>query len=294
MPQVDLETLVSACAGVSADRKIACETLADNHTDEPDRREPNPDSPPASFWLSGDAEYDWWDRNAVYERNESTKGNSISMTLNPNSNSNSQRFSKNLKTKATIIGLPKPQKTSFTDAKCRRNHRPGNARLFPKRSGSVGGKSETAVIEPSSPKVSCIGRVRSKRDRNRRLRTRQKSISSSVTSTVVSSAAVTRQKSSRSQRKKTSFFESVRAIFRSGRKGKPVQKTDLPPRDSSTKKKRSNSRKARGGSTASRNDVSFEESFSSEAPGLGSVNRFASGRRSESWVVGNSEIHVSQ
>ncbi|KAJ1379828.1 hypothetical protein SESBI_46546 [Sesbania bispinosa] len=269
MPQVDLETLVSACAGGSADRKVTCETLADG--DEP---EPHPDSPPASFWLSGDAEYDWWDRNAVYERNESTKGNSISTNLNPNSNS--QRFSKNLKqSKAAIIGLPKPQKTAFADARNRRNHRPGNARLFPKRSASVGGKSETTVIEPSSPKVSCIGRVRSKRDRNRRLRTRQ------------------RQKSSRSQKKKTGFFQGLRAIFRSGRRGKAVQKSDLPPGDSSTKK-RSHSRKARGGSTASRTDASFEESVYSEPPGLGSINRFASGRRSESWGVGEAQVHFSQ
>ncbi|TKY53100.1 hypothetical protein E2542_SST24623 [Spatholobus suberectus] len=288
MPQVDLETLVSACAGGSSDRKIACEPLpdADAHLD----------SPPPSFWLSGDAEYDWWDRNAVYERNESTKGNSISTNLNPNSNCNSQRFSKNLKSKAAIIGLPKPQKTSFADAKSRRNHRPANARLFPKRTASGGGKSENSVVEPSSPKVSCIGRVRSKRDRNRRLRTRQRSISSTATVvTAASSCGVTRQKSSRSQRKKTGFFESVRAIFRTGRRGKPVQKPDLlPPRDSSSKKKRSYSKKERGGSMESRNDASFVESVSSEPRGLGSMNRFASGRRSESWGVGDSEIHVSQ
>ncbi|KAK7278670.1 hypothetical protein RJT34_23705 [Clitoria ternatea] len=281
MPKVDLETLqVSACAGGSAARKIAA--------DEPDSPEAHPDSPPESFWLSGDAEYDWWDRNAVYERKDSTRGNSIS--TNSNSNSNSQRFSKNLKSKATIIGFPKPQKTSFAEAKSRRNYRPpGNARLFPKRSASVGGKSETAaVIEPLSPKVSCIGRVRSKRDRNRRLRIRQRSISSSVASSVAP-VVVMRQKSSRSQRKKTGFFESVRAIFRSGRRGKPVQKTDVSPEDSSTSKKRKNqSRKARGSSsnTATRNDASFEESVSSEPRGLGSVNRFASGRRSESWGVG--------
>ncbi|KAL5137214.1 hypothetical protein HKD37_10G027611 [Glycine soja] len=302
MPQMDLETLVSACAGGCSDQKIACEP----HADEGDHGGRLPDSPPESFWLSGDAEYDWWDRNAVYERNESTKGNSIisSTNLNSNSNNNSQRFSKNLKSKAAIIGLPKPQKATFADAKSRRNHRPpGNARLFPKRSASVGGKLEGSVVEPSSPKVSCIGRVRSKRDRNRRLRTRQRSISSSTATAATTgsiSSAVTRQKSTRSQRKKTGFFESVRAIFRHGRRGKPVQKPDLPQEDSSSskmKKKRSYGKKARGSTTSSttnRNDASFEESFSSAAapPGLGSVNRFASGRRSESWGVGDSEIRV--
>ncbi|KAL2323075.1 hypothetical protein Fmac_027454 [Flemingia macrophylla] len=285
MPQV------SACAGGSADRKIACEPLpADAEEDH------HPDSPPASFWLSGDAEYDWWDRNAVYERNESTKGNSISSNLhnNPSSNNNSQRFSsKNLKSKAAIIGLPKPQKTSFADAKSRRcYHRPGNGRLFPRRNVSVGGKSESsAVVEPSSPKVSCIGRVRSKRDRNRRLRNRQRSVSSTVTAASSAAATVTRQKSSRSQRKKTGFFESVRAIFRSGRRGKAAQKADIPAGEESSskkKKKRSSSGKKARGSTSSRNDASFEESVSSAPPGLGSLNRFASGRRSEAWGVGES------
>lgn len=279
MPQVDLEKLVSACAGGSSDRKITCETLA---VDD--------DSPPESFWLSGDAEYDWWDRNAVvYERKESTKGNSIFANSNPSSNSNSQRFSKNLKSKAAIIvGFPKPQKTSFADAMSRRHHRTGNATsLFPNRSGSVG-KSEhsSVVIEPLSPKVSCIGRVRSKRDRNRRLRTRQRSISSSATSTVTSGAgALVREKSSRSGRRKPGFFASVRAIFRSGRKGKPVQKPDLSMGES-TKKKKSKGKKARGGSNASGNDVSFEASVQREPLGLGSMNRFASGRRSESYGVG--------
>ncbi|XP_014512743.1 uncharacterized protein LOC106771303 [Vigna radiata var. radiata] len=286
MPQVDLETLVSACSGGCSDQKIAC---ADND---------HPDLPPESFWLSGDAEYDWWDRNAVYQRNESTKGNSISSTnLNPSSNNNSQRFSKNLKSKAAIIGLPKPQKTSFADAKCRRNHRLANARLFPKRSASVSGKSENSLVEPSSPKVSCIGRVRSKRDRNRTLRTRQRSISSTATATTsIAAVTITRQKSKRSQRKKAGFFASVRAIFQTGRRGKPVQKPDLQPGDSSSKKKWSYGKKTRGstgGSTGSRNDDLLEESFSSEPRGLGSVNRFVSGRRSESWVVGESEIHVS-
>ncbi|XP_054792618.1 uncharacterized protein LOC129298261 [Prosopis cineraria] len=175
MPQV--ETLVSACAGGgSGDRKIACETLADGHghqAEEAHLPKNNPDSPPESFWLSRDEELDWWDRNAVYERKESTKGNSSNSTnLNPSLKSKSQRVS--LKSKASIIGLPKPQKPSFGDAKNRRNHKLGNTRLFPKRSASVG-KSESSVIEPSSPKVSCMGRVRSRRDRNRRLRSRQRS-----------------------------------------------------------------------------------------------------------------------
>ncbi|KAF1877789.1 hypothetical protein Lal_00038098 [Lupinus albus] len=276
MPPLDLEKLVSALASGSSDRKITCETLADD--DEPYRQ---PESPPESFWLSGDAEYDWWDRNAVvYERKESTKGNSIFVNSNPNSTSNSQRFSKNLKSKAAIIGLPKPQKTAFPDVKSRRHNRVGTGSLFPNRTGSVGKSESSMVIEPLSPKVSCIGRVRS--NRNRRLRARQRSISSTTAATYATT--VVRQKSSRSGRRKTGFFESIRAIFRSDRRGKPIQKHE----ESTTKK--SKGKKAKGSSIitssskASVNDASFNESVQSEPVGLGGMNRFASGRRSESWL----------
>ncbi|KAL0344793.1 UNVERIFIED_CONTAM: hypothetical protein Sradi_4310600 [Sesamum radiatum] len=178
MPQVDLETLVSACAGGGNDRKIACETLAGGGADDDapkndvipgDYAGVDPDFPPESFWLSKDAEYDWFDRNAFYERKDSTKGNSnsnstnLSQSINPSSNSNSQRFS--VKSKASIIGLPKTQKATFVDSK-RRTCKSANIRLFPKRSGSAG-KSAVPVAEPGSPKVSCMGRVRSKRGRRR-------------------------------------------------------------------------------------------------------------------------------
>ncbi|XP_027904135.1 uncharacterized protein LOC114163936 [Vigna unguiculata] len=286
---LQVETLVSACAGGSSDRKIACETLAGDHTTDPP--EPHPDSPPESFWLSRDEEYDWWDRNAVYERKESTKANSNSTNLNLNinpgtsSNNNSQRFSLSLKSKAsTIIGLPKPQKTSFVDAKNRRNHKPGNTRLFPKRSVSVG-KSESGFVEPSSPKVSCMGRVRSKLDRNRKLVCPRKD----------SQGTHTKEKPNRNG-KKHGFFESFRAIFRSGRKEKPDRKPD----DANVVTKSAAVNLKARDSTSSVNDASFEDSVTmsrnsvseSEPPGLGGMMRFASGRRSESWGVGDSEGHV--
>ncbi|CAL0309960.1 unnamed protein product [Lupinus luteus] len=94
MPQLDSETLVSVFAGSSINRKIACETLSDDHESEI-----HPHSPPESIWLSRDEEFDWLDRNAVCERKESTKGNSNSdpnytnLNPNPNSQSNSRRFS---------------------------------------------------------------------------------------------------------------------------------------------------------------------------------------------------------
>lgn len=286
MPQVDLETLVSACAGGvgSMDRKIACETLADDAKNPPEgdkdvqELEVPPDFPPESFWLSKDAEFDWFDRNAFYERKESQKGNSNSMNLNtsinPGSNSNSQRFSKNLKSKAAIIGLPKPQKPVFVDAK---NRKCGNPRLFPpKRSGSVG-KSDGPMIEPSSPKVSCMGRVRSKRDRKRRLKkNRQRSQRSSE---VDSEKAKPVERSG----KKTGFFASFRAIFRTGCREKPAQasvrhteRSESPPRDNEWRTVRD--LHAPSSESLPRRSVEIEP------PGLGGLNKFASGRRSGSWI----------
>lgn len=278
MPQV--ETLVSSCTG---DRKIACETLADG--DQADQPKTNPDSPPESFWLSKDQEFDWWDRNAVYERKDSGKGgaaaatttsNSNSTNLNPNFRSKSQRVS--LKSKASIFGLPKPQKPSFADAKSRRK----NTRLFPKRSTSTG-KSESSLHEPSSPKVSCMGRVRSRRDRNRRMRSRQRSSESGPVK-----EKLIRSKS-RSNNRKQGFFESFRAIFRSRQRENKEEKSELPLQSGPTRARNS---------AASDFGDSFAESTprnsvsGGEPPGLGGMKRFASGRRSGAWDVGEAEIHA--
>ncbi|KAG5553321.1 hypothetical protein RHGRI_011253 [Rhododendron griersonianum] len=151
MPQVDL---------VSS-------RVAGGDTDELTVDRDQPDLPPESFWLSKDAEYDWFDRNAFYDRNDSTKGNS---NTNPkNLNSGSQRFSNNVfKSRPSVIGLPKTQKTSYVvDATAKRKAASNmNIRLFPpKRSESI---AKSTAAEPSSPKVSCMGRVRSKRGRRRR------------------------------------------------------------------------------------------------------------------------------
>ncbi|XP_018813684.1 uncharacterized protein LOC108985723 [Juglans regia] len=282
MPQVDLETLVSACAGGS-DRKIACETLAnvDHQPEHSDQLEVPPDVPPESFWLSKDAELDWFNQHAFYERKDSSKGNSNSTNLNPNlnpsSNSSSQRYSSNLKSKASkasIIGLPKPQKSCYVDPKNRRICKTGNMRLFPKRSGSVG-KSEAPLVEPSSPKVSCMGRVRSKRDRNRRLRNRQQSSEPVV------------EKEKPSVKRKTGLFASFRAIFRSGYREKTAHTIAAPRAESPPRKSA-----IIGGrhSTASDIDVSYAESLPRksvseiEPPGLGGMKRFASGRKSDGWA----------
>lgn len=309
MPQVDLETLVSACAGVSCDKKIACETLANainknpnyatvnndknpsQEHDADDHQEPEipPDLPPDSFWLSKDAEFDWFDRNAFYERKESQRGHSHSnpIGLNPNPSSTSQRFSTStttttLKTKASIIGLPKPQKF---DPKCKRYSK-ANTNWFPKRTSSVG-KSDGPLCEPSSPKVSCIGRVRSKRDR-RRLKKRQGSGSESGS-----------LKSVPDRKQKPGLFASLKTIFRA-RKGSEGKNRER--RKESSERKSGGvvsthdirDRLPGGGAHAQskrvesppRKSVASESrrSLDGEPVGLGGMQRFTSGRRSDSWI----------
>lgn len=260
------------------DRRIACETLADDGQKPPeneaDLQEPEvpPDFPPESFWLSKDAEFDWFDRNAFFERKESHKGNSNSTNLNPGSNSNSQRFSKNLKSKATILGLPKPQKPVFVDAK---NRKAGNARLFPKRSVSVG-KSDGPMIEPSSPKVSCMGRVRSKRDRKRQLKKNRHRSHRSSEPELEKEKPIER-------RKKTGFIASFRAIFRTGCREKSAQ-TSTRHSEWSESPTHECARTVVRDMHAPHSDSLPRRSVEIDPPGLGGLHKFSSGRRSESWV----------
>lgn len=289
MPQVDLETLVSACAGGGAhDRKIACEeALADgDHRQEDENREVTeqpeipPDFPPESFWLSKDAEYDWLDQNAFYERKDSTKGSSNSTNLNPSvnpaSNSNSQRFSLTFKSKASILGLPKLHKTCFVDTKNRRNSKSGNARLFPKQSGSSG-KSDSALVEPSSPKVSCMGRVRSKRDRSRRWKNRRRQ----------SEPAPAEEKPDRKGAKR-GFLSTFRSFFR-GWKKPPAVKPSAAPVSGDLPATKAPDDKITLNIDVLTAESHPRRSVEIEAPSLGGVKRFASGRRSGSWVVGDGE-----
>lgn len=239
MPQVDLVS--SRVAGGDPDE------LTEDHN--------QPDLPPESFWLSKDAEYDWFDRNAFYDRNDSTKGNS---NTNPkNLNSGSQRFSNNVfKSRPSVIGLPK---TSYVlDATAKRKAASNmNIRLFPpKRSESI---AKSTAAEPSSPKVSCMGRVRSKRGR-----CRQKS---------GTEAAERPPEIVRSLRTGIFGWCCCVDVFQAIRRSKqPVgiiepQSVESPPRKSRVTEKAGNGQAA------------------AEPPGLGGMTRFASGRRSVSWGV---------
>ncbi|KAK6126325.1 hypothetical protein DH2020_039897 [Rehmannia glutinosa] len=227
MPQVDPGTV--AGGGAAAAQPTENDVIPDGHA----AVDAEPDFPPESFWLSKDAEYDWFDRNAVYERKESTKGNSNSNNTNPSmNNSNSQRSS--------------------------------SVNAVSKKPESVA-KSTVPVAEPGSPKVSCMGRVRSKRGRRR-----------SNSSKTTEKLKLEKLKSG-GEKQKTGFYSKVMSLFRS-KKGHRN-----PSRSGSRKviedpvavepQRKSVSLNARGGEPAS------------EPPGLGGVTRFASGRRSANWAA---------
>ncbi|CAA7050319.1 unnamed protein product [Microthlaspi erraticum] len=257
MPQVDLEAFVSS---VCADRKISCEsTLA--VAEDPDTRpyyynnnsvvSPT-DYPPESYSLSKDAQLEWLSDNAFFDRKDSQRGHSANLNSNPNSNPSSQRFL--LKSKASIIGLPKPPKTCFNEAKQRRNcGRNDKNRVILKRVGSRMKSNPNSLLEPSSPIVSCIGRVRSRRERSRRMR---------------------RQKSGRPEKanrvKKPGFLASFRAIFRIGGGCKNAS--------SSSGTHTSPSRTQDIRSRLPTENVE-EVVVDLVVPGLGDMARFASGRR---------------
>ncbi|GAB4856386.1 hypothetical protein Ancab_014306 [Ancistrocladus abbreviatus] len=279
MPQVDL---VSVCSG--HERTVTCETLADDDlptttstttTDQIVQSDPIPvpDYAPESFWLSKDAELDWLSENAFIERKGSGKGAPHSTNFNPNSNiiSVSQRYSVNLKSKASILGLPKTQKTTYAESKLRRNCRPPSIRFFPKRCETSTGKSAVTVTEPTSPKVSCIGRVRSKKDRSRRMRNRQKQPEPEI------------RRSRSAKKTKTGFWTNFRSMFRA--KGhKPAEKIgdELPLEETVIVKNKGSLKKKREFNARPSESLTTTPV---EPPSLGGVKRFQSGRRSDAWAA---------
>ncbi|KAM0939724.1 putative calcium/calmodulin-dependent protein kinase [Dioscorea sansibarensis] len=165
MPQMDLETLVCGGSG-----RVACETVI---AGEPPNTAAavmaeDADFPPESFTIPIGDEIEWVDLNAVYERDDSTKGNTNPKSQHANVTattdhriSNSKRFSGNLKPKAPIIALP--NKLQHSGYLGRSSRRPASGRIFIKKDRSAG----VAEREPGSPKVSCFGKVRSERERER-------------------------------------------------------------------------------------------------------------------------------
>ncbi|KAJ6830753.1 uncharacterized protein M6B38_351485 [Iris pallida] len=128
------------------------------------------DDDPVSAWLDNNL-----NPSVVYERHDSTKettnpkSNNNNSNPNPkNSRSNSQRFSSsgggaggtNLKAEGPIFGLP----ARIRHVNCSVSRRPPppstSGRIFPKKKKPI--ESEP---EPTSPKVSCFGKVSSDRER---------------------------------------------------------------------------------------------------------------------------------
>uniref|UniRef100_A0A453FZH4 Uncharacterized protein n=1 Tax=Aegilops tauschii subsp. strangulata TaxID=200361 RepID=A0A453FZH4_AEGTS len=152
MPQVDLESLVCGGAGAGAgDRKVSCETSI-------------------TIRIGDDAAFS--ELNPIYERDDSTKGSTNPKSsaaaggaCNPvplKARSNSARVAGGpAAATATFFGLPARIRPAFT------RRQPSQGRILPdKRSGGTG-------EEPRSPKVSCIGKVLSDRERCGRRRQRR-------------------------------------------------------------------------------------------------------------------------
>ncbi|XP_062226799.1 uncharacterized protein LOC133925012 [Phragmites australis] len=187
MPQVDLESLVCGVAGAGAgDRKVSCETVIAGSSGDasPPRMPPppDPDFPPESIAIPISDEVAFSELNPIYERDDSTKGSTnpkaaAAGTSNPISaktRSNSTRVA-GAPTAAgtTFFGLPAKIRPPFS------RRRASQGRILPDKraSGGVGGGSRgDGEAEPRSPKVSCIGKVLSDRERHgrRRLRLRRR------------------------------------------------------------------------------------------------------------------------
>ncbi|CAN6374108.1 unnamed protein product [Urochloa humidicola] len=210
--------------------------------------------PPESTRLHIGDDIAWSEINGVYDRDDSLKENTNPKCLLKNhphhTGGSSQRFSGNLKpTAAPIIGL-----SAGKLGAARRNHQNHPPAIFPKKAKTGGGgrAPKVAVPEPESPKVSCIGKVLSDRERARLGRTPRPRGSS-------------RQPGCcgflmRRSRSRHSVVECVD-------KSPPP----MPPLAEAARRKEMK--------------VAEEEVPVAAAPGLGGMRRFASGRRAAEWAA---------
>ncbi|XP_057534423.1 uncharacterized protein LOC130812827 [Amaranthus tricolor] len=274
MPEVDL-TSVCAC-----DPKVTCETHAKTNDynssltlEEVIPTILHPDYAPESFFLSKDAEIDRLDRNSFLDCNASGKrcNTSISTNLNPiHISSGSHRYSGNLK---SLIALPKSQKQNYAEVKNRRHCRASSVRLFPKRSEQARGKQVVVLSEPGSPKVSCIGRVRSRKDKSRRGKNRKKD----------SEPDLVRVKSVKG--KKYGFWKHVRSIFRFKENKFECKESQCEEEYMMVFKRSFSSKKKREFYLKTKGDCGGSSEMSPvEPPGLEGMKRFASGRKSDAWA----------
>ncbi|KAJ1286329.1 hypothetical protein BS78_03G344900 [Paspalum vaginatum] len=186
MPQVDLESLVCGVSGAGAgDRKVSCETVIAGGSGDgsPPRMPPpppDPDFPPESITIPIGDEVAFSELNPIiYERDDSTKGSTnpkfaAAVVANPiaaKTRSNSTRVAGAPAAAAgtTFFGLPAKIRPPFS------RRRPSQGRiLHDKRSGGSSRSGDGGEVEPRSPKVSCIGKVLSDRERHGRHRRRRR------------------------------------------------------------------------------------------------------------------------
>ncbi|CAA6667588.1 unnamed protein product [Spirodela intermedia] len=180
MPQV-AEAEIAGLGG-GKEGKVVCETLVDQvRGRRPGDLSLNASPPPGddeipaeSFRLSEEDVIGWIDRIAVagYDRDGSARGISERSAAairrgNPKLLHGASR-GYYAKRNGPIIALPNRLGDSGYLNRSSRRHT-ASGRFFPKKLGAqLDGDGKSPVLEPMSPKVSCIGRVLSDRDRNRR------------------------------------------------------------------------------------------------------------------------------
>ena len=205
--------------------------------------------PPESTRLRIGDDIAWSEINGVYDRDDSLKENTNPKCLlknHPHHNGSSQRFSGNLKpTAAPIIGLS--GKLGAQGGAARRHHHHPPA-IFPKKATTGGGgrAPKTAVPEPGSPKVSCIGKVLSDRER----------------------ARLGRPPRARGSSRPPGCCGFLMRRSRSRNSVVDVECVDQPPPPLRREAKEAE-----------------QEVPAAAAPGLGGMRRFASGRRAAEWAA---------
>ncbi|KAG6505412.1 uncharacterized protein LOC121986087 [Zingiber officinale] len=278
MPQVnDLEALVFG----GGDTKVACEPHMESESDAVPPPAQDPDLPPESHLVRiGSARDPFWADVAgasVYERDDSTKGSTnpkAQAQAHANSNSkyrsNSQRFSApaggGLQVKPPIMVIP-GQIQHHSGYLGRSGRRHASTRIFPKKlpAGGGGGGRKSAVPdeEPGSPKVSCIGKVLSQRERNRCRRQAPRSQGEGE-------AAV---------EKSAGCWASLSAVLCCGARS-----------TGSTEAEASVAAAAHPAKATADRMRALNPAM--ESSGLGAMTRFASGRRSASWCGNGDDEEV--
>ncbi|CAN6362296.1 unnamed protein product [Urochloa humidicola] len=217
--------------------------------------------PPESTRLRIGDDIAWSEINGVYDRDDSLKENTnpkcLLKTHNPHHNGGgSQRFSGNLKpTAAPIIGLS--GKLGGARRNQHHNHPPA---IFPKKAKTGGGgrAPKAAVPEPESPKVSCIGKVLSDRERARLGRPPRSRGNSRPPGCCGGLGFLMRRSRSRNS--------AVECVDQSP----PPPPPSFPPLAEAAKR---------------REGKEMEVEETAAAPGLGGMRRFASGRRAAEWAA---------